>query len=72
MVNEDINKLGWIYRNSASYLQVILKLCTWWDWCTLSSVTGSGHVRYMASPFFDLYMTTCHVSSQLTCHVQVT
>ncbi len=30
-------------------------------WHTLSSVTGSGHVKYMASPFFDFYMTTCHV-----------
>ena len=25
---------------------------------TLSSVTGSGHVKYMVSPFFDFYMTT--------------
>ena len=39
---------------------------------TLSSVTGSGHVKYMASPIFDFYMTTCHVLQQLTCHVQVT
>ncbi len=28
---------------------------------TLISVTGSGHVKYMASPFFDFYMTTCLV-----------
>ncbi len=39
---------------------------------TLSSVTGSGHVRYMASPFFYFYMTTCHVMYQLTRHLQVT
>ncbi len=28
---------------------------------TLSCMTGCGHVKYMASPFFDLYMTACHV-----------
>ncbi len=28
---------------------------------TLSSVTGSGLVKYMASPFFDIYMTISHV-----------
>ncbi len=27
---------------------------------TLSSVTGSGHVKYMASPLFYFYMTTCY------------
>ncbi len=28
---------------------------------TLSSVTGSGHVKYMVNPFFYFYMTTWHV-----------
>ncbi len=36
---------------------------------TLINVTGSGYVKYMASPFF--YMTTCLVLLQLKCHVQV-
>ena len=29
--------------------------------CTLTSATGSGHVKYMATPFFYFYMTTGHV-----------
>ncbi len=28
---------------------------------TLSSATGRGQVKYMATPFFDFYMTTGHV-----------
>ncbi len=28
---------------------------------TLSSTTGSGQVKYMATPFFDFYMTTGYV-----------
>ncbi len=27
----------------------------------LSSITGSGHAKYMASPVYDFYMTTYHV-----------
>ena len=41
---------------------------------TLSSMTGSGHVKYMANPFFDFYMTTCHpnlVPDESTTHGQV-
>ena len=35
--------------------------CTGKRTYTLSSVTGSDHVKYMASPFFYFYMTTCQV-----------
>ncbi len=31
---------------------------------TLISVTWSGHVKYMVSPFFYFYMTTYHVLKQ--------
>ena len=31
---------------------------------TLSSVTGSGHVKYMASPFFPF---TCFVTVEIPC-----
>ncbi len=33
---------------------------------TLSSVTGRGQVKYMASPFFDFYMTALAMFAKRT------
>ncbi len=38
--------------------------------CILSSVTGSGHIKYMATPFLLLYDHLARFK-QLTCHVSL-
>ena len=50
MDTENRNRDGGNYDNNKT-----------WGKYTLSSATGSGQVKYMATPFFDFYMTTGHV-----------
>ncbi len=48
-------------KKRENIIHLIYHLLQEWHSYTLISVTGTSHVKYMASPFFDFYMTTCLV-----------